>query len=170
MDGLISGTRSVNVWRQLAEYDSGINATTVENYLENDSFGDVAHDGKSAIDHLLTYTSRERDTETSLHFYRARYYDPIVGRFISEDPIGFEANDANLNRYVGNSTVKHKDPSGRKITEAEIASALERLNSDEFPDREEAHRQLVEKVQTGSDIFQVARFIDVSCFRRNWNL
>ncbi|NEZ65245.1 hypothetical protein D0962_21115 [Leptolyngbyaceae cyanobacterium CCMR0082] len=36
-------------------------------------------------------------------YYRARYYDPAVGRFISEDPLGFDAGDANLYRYVFNS-------------------------------------------------------------------
>jgi RHS repeat-associated protein len=36
------------------------------------------------------YTGRERDSLTGLMYYRARWYDPPVGRFISEDPIGFE--------------------------------------------------------------------------------
>jgi RHS repeat-associated protein len=39
---------------------------------------------------------RELDRETGLYYYRARYYDPKVGRFISEDPIGFSAGDTNL--------------------------------------------------------------------------
>ena len=34
------------------------------------------------------YTGRERDPDTGLLYYRARWYDPQVGRFISEDPIG----------------------------------------------------------------------------------
>jgi uncharacterized protein RhaS with RHS repeats len=39
-------------------------------------------------------------------------YDPTVGRWITEDPIGFEGNDANLYRYVGNSPTNYLDPSG----------------------------------------------------------
>ncbi|NQT12929.1 MAG: hypothetical protein HQ582_09275, partial [Planctomycetes bacterium] len=40
------------------------------------------------------------------------WYDPDVGRFVSEDPISFAAGDANLYRYVGNSPVIYVDPSG----------------------------------------------------------
>ena len=43
------------------------------------------------------------DTATGLIYYRARWFDPRIGRFISEDPIGFAAGDTNLSRYVGNS-------------------------------------------------------------------
>jgi uncharacterized protein RhaS with RHS repeats len=43
---------------------------------------------------------------------RARYYDPSVGRFISEDPIGFEGGDVNLCAYVGNNPVNRIDPNG----------------------------------------------------------
>lgn len=39
-------------------------------------------------------------------------YDPTIGRFISEDPIAFEGGDANLYRYVGNSSTNYADPSG----------------------------------------------------------
>ncbi|HHK42217.1 MAG TPA: hypothetical protein ENJ50_07350, partial [Planctomycetaceae bacterium] len=38
--------------------------------------------------------------------------DAALGRFLSEDPIGFEAGDANLTRYVGNDPVGKVDPSG----------------------------------------------------------
>jgi len=36
-----------------------------------------------------------------LDYMRARYYDPSVGRFISEDPLGFDGGDVNLYAYVG---------------------------------------------------------------------
>lgn len=45
-------------------------------------------------------------------FYRARYYDPETGRFISEDPIGFEAGDLNQYRYVYNIPAMFADPEG----------------------------------------------------------
>ncbi len=41
-----------------------------------------------------------------------RWYDPEVGRWISEDPIGFAAGDANLYRYVSNSPTNYTDPDG----------------------------------------------------------
>ena len=39
--------------------------------------------------------------ETGMYFYRARYYDPKVGRFVTKDPIGFAGGDVNLYDYVG---------------------------------------------------------------------
>ncbi|MDQ7837777.1 MAG: RHS repeat-associated core domain-containing protein [Thermodesulfobacteriota bacterium] len=46
------------------------------------------------------------------YYMRARYYDPNVGRFISEDPIGFEGGDVNLYAYVGNNPIMSNDPLG----------------------------------------------------------
>jgi len=57
------------------------------------------------------FTGREWDPETGLYYYRARYYDPKVGRFVSEDPTGF-AGGGNFYAYVGNSPVTHDDASG----------------------------------------------------------
>jgi len=52
--------------------------------------------GKLSIFNTCTYTGREWDKETGLYYYRARYYDPIEGRFISKDPIGFGGGDITL--------------------------------------------------------------------------
>jgi RHS repeat-associated protein len=52
--------------------------------------------------------------------YRARYMDPVLGRFISEDPLGFDAGDFNVQRYVGNSPYGYFDPSGM-VSSAEYA-------------------------------------------------
>ena len=44
----------------------------------------------SSVTNPFRYTAREFDIESGLYYYRARYYDPAAGRFLSEDPIGFE--------------------------------------------------------------------------------
>ena len=49
-----------------------------------------------------------------LYYINARWYDPVTGRWLSEDPIGYAAGDANLYRYVGNGPVSAVDPSGLK--------------------------------------------------------
>lgn len=56
------------------------------------------------------YTGRENDNN-GLYFYRARYYDPILKRFISEDPIGL-AGGINSHAYVEGDPVSFTDPEG----------------------------------------------------------
>jgi len=61
----------------------------------------------------VQYTGRENDA-TGLHYYRARYYNATLGRFISEDPIGFLGGQANLYAYVGDDPIDFIDPLGLK--------------------------------------------------------
>ncbi len=56
------------------------------------------------------YTGREPD-ENGLIYYRARHYDPTIGRFLQRDPIGFEGG-LNMYAYVSNNPVNKIDPSG----------------------------------------------------------
>ena len=51
--------------------------------------------------------------ETSLYYYRARYYDPSAGRFIAEDPAGFNAG-VHFYKYVKNQPSDYVDPYGLK--------------------------------------------------------
>ncbi|MCH7891575.1 MAG: hypothetical protein IH921_08740 [Gemmatimonadetes bacterium] len=76
-----------------------------------DAYGQIA-DEIGTLANPYAYTGREFDAESGLYFYRARYYDPETGRFISEDPLGFGGGDANLFRYVFNNPVNLVDPSG----------------------------------------------------------
>jgi RHS repeat-associated protein len=80
------------------------------NHFVYDSFGNRTQ--ATGVDFRFGYTGRELDSETGLYYYRARYYDAGLGRFISEDPIGFSAGDTNLYRYVNNSPTNFTDPSG----------------------------------------------------------
>jgi RHS repeat-associated protein len=75
-----------------------------------DSFGRLTASTGTLIN-PFQYTGREFDAETGLHFYRARYFDPSTGRFLSEDPIAFDGG-INFYRYVANDPVGHIDPSG----------------------------------------------------------
>ena len=89
----------------LADADGSI-ATT----YTYDPFGTTSASGDTDPN-PYGYTGRELD-ETGLYYYRARYYQPEIGRFLSEDPLGFNAGDANLYAYVGGDPVNRVDPSG----------------------------------------------------------
>jgi len=88
-----------------------------------DSFGNITPSG--GITQPFTYTAREYDSETGLYFYRARYYDPKAGRFITKDPISFAGGDVNLYGYVKNNPVNKTDPHGLKNWGNAIGQALD---------------------------------------------
>jgi RHS repeat-associated protein len=75
-----------------------------------DSFGKQTASSGS-LTNPFQYTARELDTETGLYYYRARYYDPSAGRFLSEDPTMFEGG-INFYDYVRNSPNNLVDQSG----------------------------------------------------------
>ena len=60
------------------------------------------------------YTGREIEEENGTYYYRARYYDPALGRFLSEDPIAF-GGGINFYAYVGNNPLIATDPRGQAI-------------------------------------------------------
>ena len=73
------------------------------------------------------FTGREWDPETGLYYYRARYYDPKVGRFTAEDPIAFQGG-VNFYAYVLGNPVRLKDPTGLKCCPKECPSGKWRFN------------------------------------------
>jgi RHS repeat-associated protein len=75
-----------------------------------DSFGKQTASSGS-LTNPFQYTGREFDAETSLYYYRARYYDPVIGRFISEDPEGLRDN-LDMFAYVQSDTINSSDPYG----------------------------------------------------------
>ncbi|MEC7276660.1 MAG: RHS repeat-associated core domain-containing protein [Bdellovibrionota bacterium] len=65
------------------------------------------------------YTARELDSESGLYYYRARFYNPALGRFLTEDPIGLAGLDSNFYRYVKNNPLAFFDPDGQ-LTQNEL--------------------------------------------------
>ena len=68
--------------------------------------GDERHRVSAAV-----LSGRENDG-SGLDYYRARYYQPTWGRFVSEDPIGLAGGDANLYAYVRDNPLNLVDPLG----------------------------------------------------------
>jgi len=74
-----------------------------------DPYGNATASG-AVSDNPYQYTGRENDG-TGLYYYRARYYAPNMGRFISQDPLGLAAGQ-NVYSYVGGNPVGYRDPHG----------------------------------------------------------
>ncbi|MCL5280907.1 MAG: hypothetical protein M1376_13495, partial [Planctomycetes bacterium] len=82
---------------------------TVEVY-EYDVYGRLGASDASHPNRLL-FTGREYDKETGLYYYRARYYNAQIGRFLQTDPVGYGAG-MNWYAYCGNNSTNAVDPSG----------------------------------------------------------
>jgi RHS repeat-associated protein len=73
--------------------------------------GELVGGGGSGVTNPYRFKGREWDAEAGLYYMRARYYDPVTSRFVSEDPIGL-AGGLNPYVFVGADPVNHADPTG----------------------------------------------------------
>jgi len=81
-----------------------------------DSFGNLTNSAGSFIN-PFQYTGRDFDSQTGLRYYRARYYDSAIGRFISEDPA--QAGD-DFYVYANDNPTNLVDPFGLRACEIPI--------------------------------------------------
>ena len=97
----------------------------VVNHVSFDSFGRILAQTAAAVGDRFLFTGRELDGETGLFFYRARYYSPDIGRFVSEDPVGFKENEFGLYGYAANDPLSSLDPHGTAtLVERVMVSAV----------------------------------------------
>ena len=75
-----------------------------------EAFG-AARDTSEGTTNAYRFTARELDPTASLHYYRARWYDPGAARFLSKDPVGI-GDGPNLFGYVHNRGPNSVDPTG----------------------------------------------------------
>ena len=141
---MVWGKRKIDGETQLAGYNYGglTNASAeIQEAYDCDAYGNtIAYDASDGGDWFgdnarsiynvsgrgyptcqFIFTGRRFDPETSnaatqMYFYRARYYSPVLGRFISRDPIGY-ADSMNLYEYVRGMAVDAVDPMGNLATQ-----------------------------------------------------
>jgi RHS repeat-associated protein len=87
----------------------------VVGHLDYDTFGAILA-ATGAVDRFA-FQGREWEAAAGLYQFRARFYDPVLRQFTSEDPLGFAAGDANLKRFVFNNPQLFTDPSGMEVGE-----------------------------------------------------
>ncbi len=76
-----------------------------------DATGNSIANQQSVIGNRYTFQGREIDWATGLMYFRARWYNPETGRWLSKDPIGISGG-LNLYEAFGSSPVNYRDPSG----------------------------------------------------------
>ena len=89
------------------------NAGAIIDHVDYSAFGTALDESSpSNGDRMMGFAGMERDTVTGLNLAVHRVENPTMGRWMSRDPLGFNAWDADLYRYVGNEPTGALDPSG----------------------------------------------------------
>lgn len=93
----------------------------VQNYYQYDAFGILLENGEKHRNRIR-YTGQQHDVVTGQYYLRARYYNPIIGRFAQED---LNLGDGlNLYAYCSNNPVMYYDPSGFVMEDSDYAKIM----------------------------------------------
>ena len=133
--------------------DDGLHYTTADHLGSANVITDEAGEIEQKIDYFpfgservsesfgdfnthFTYTNQEKDEESGLLYYGARYYDPVTARFTQVDPVASDPTREEFNRvlqnpqlgnlysYVVNNPIKHTDPEGEILPALVVAWAV----------------------------------------------
>ncbi|MGM0562955.1 MAG: RHS repeat-associated core domain-containing protein [Pseudomonadota bacterium] len=90
-------------------------------------YGERIRREEKSAPHKRWYTGHVQDDDTGLIYMGARYYDPEIGRFLSPDPVGFDAgNPVSFNKYAyaNNNPYRYTDPDGRETNPVSRESGI----------------------------------------------
>ena len=100
----------------------------VQNHYGYDAWGKITVK-EEAVPNRFTYYGQQIDPITQQYYLRARFYNPVIGRFTQEDT--YRGDGLNLYAYCANNPVYYVDPSGhrRKLSEDDLQAFIEWYNS-----------------------------------------
>lgn len=108
-----------------------------ENFYQYDAFGNLL-EKREDISNRILYTGQQYDQETGQYYLRARYYNPVVGRFLQEDT--YRGDGLNLYAYCANNPVVYYDPSGYG-KQSKTCKVQQQSDPEELPSRRGALRE-----------------------------
>ena len=85
----------------------------IRNSYQYDAFG-IPLETTEQLNNRIRYTGQQYDDVTGQYYLRARYYNPVAGRFMQEDV--YQGDGLNLYAYCGDNPVVYDDPSGYAST------------------------------------------------------
>jgi RHS repeat-associated protein len=91
--------------------DAYVVATDVDN-INYDPYGNIVYQSDSSAQPRFGYNGMQYDAATGMYYSVRRWYDPVNGDWLSQDPIGFAGGQTNTSEFVGNSPTNYTDPSG----------------------------------------------------------
>jgi RHS repeat-associated protein len=100
-----------------------------ENYQP---YGGRIKNEEAALGNRQFFTGKPHDEDTGLSYFGARYYDPVVGRFMGIDPVEFkESNIHSFNRYAygNNNPYRFVDPDGREPYDCNVRDVMPQLRA-----------------------------------------
>jgi RHS repeat-associated protein len=118
-----NGTNYIYLGKKLvAKYGDVVPQTLAESRQHYRPFGETINEPKDDVG----YTGHKFDKDINLSYMQARYYDPVIGRFYSNDPVGFTGEVDTFNRYsyVANNPYKYIDPNGEAKVSFGVSAEL----------------------------------------------
>ena len=112
----------------------------IRNSYQYDAFG-IPLETTEQLNNRIRYTGQQYDDVTGQYYLRARYYNPVAGRFMQEDV--YQGDGLNLYAYCGNNPVVYDDPSGYASTsigkacppKGKISVSVDESGRDIVPDK-----------------------------------
>ena len=143
------------------------------NHYEYDAWGNLTV-CEEKVQNRFKFNGQQYDPISQQYYLRARYYNPVIGRFTQED--SYNADGLNLYAYYRNNPVSYVDPSGNKYCRKAINRIMDAMNNGNA-DGEEISKlkdQINNKLDNGKRLNsaerRAAEQLGIDCNRRNENI